>query len=116
MPPGPGPLLPIIDEIMATANSALHSGIAPLVLGSLVSFAFVFAHPFMDGNGRLSRFLFHRVVCASGMLPNGMVLPVSVAMKRNENRYLAALQSFSKPAREARSVTWIAGNDFDLEF
>ena len=37
-------------------------------------------------------------------------------MKRNENRYLAALQSFSKPAREAWSVTWIDGNDFDLEF
>ena len=116
LPPGPGPLLPIMEEIMAMANSAIQSGIDPLVLGSLVSFAFVFAHPFMDGNGRLSRFLFHRVVCASGMLPSGMVLPVSVAMKRNENRYLAALQSFSKPTREAWSVTWIDGNDFDLEF
>lgn len=116
LPPKPGLLPSIMDEIMAMANNAHQSGIDPLVLGSLVSFAFVFAHPFMDGNGRLSRFLFHRVVCASGMLPSGMVLPVSVAMKRNENRYLAALQSFSRPAREAWNVTWIDGNNFDLEF
>jgi len=59
-------------------------GIDPLVRGTLVSFGFVFAHPFMDGNGRLSRFLFHKVVCGHGQLPNGLVLPVSVAMKRHE--------------------------------
>ena len=50
------------------------------------------------------------------MLPNGMVLPVSVAMKRHENRYLTALQSFSSPARETWDVMWIDGNDFDLVF
>ena len=116
LPPDPGALPSLMDEIMAMANSAPASGIDPLVLGSLVSFCFVFAHPFMDGNGRLSRFLFHQVVCASGMLPNGMVLPVSVAMKRHENRYLTALQSFSSPARETWDVMWIDGNDFDLVF
>jgi len=42
---------------------------------------FVFAHPLMDGDGRLSRFLFHKVVCGHGVLPNGPVLPVSMAMK-----------------------------------
>jgi hypothetical protein len=116
VPPEPSHLPALMDEIMALANNASTSGVDPIVLGALVSFAFVFAHPFMDGNGRLSRFLFHRVVGASGALPNGVVLPVSVAMKRNEARYLAALQSFSKPAREAWDVLWIDGDNFDLKF
>lgn len=116
VPPPPADLVPLMDNIMAMANSARHSGVPPLVMGSLVSFAFVFAHPFMDGNGRLSRFLFHRVVCSSGELKNGLVLPISIAMKRHEDQYLAALQDFSRPARQAWDIQWIDGDTFDLRF
>lgn len=104
LPPPPDVMLPIMNQIMDMANRT-DSGIDPLVLGTLVSFGFVFAHPFMDGNGRLSRFLFHKVVCGHGQLPSGLVLPVSVAMKRHEARYLRALQSFSRPARALWQVT-----------
>lgn len=104
VPPPPDVMVSLMDQVMAMANRT-DSGIDPLVLGALVSFGFVFAHPFMDGNGRLSRFLFHRVVCGQGLLPNGLVLPVSVAMKRHEERYLQVLQTFSKPARALWQVT-----------
>ena len=83
---------------------------------SVVSFGFVFLHPFMDGNGRLSRFLFHKALCASGRLPKGQLLPVSVAMKRHEAEYLAALQSYSCPARERVQVTWIDEGEYHFEF
>ena len=56
----------LMDQVMAMANRT-DSGVDPLVLGALVSFGLVFAHPFMDGNGRLSRFLFHKVVCGHGL-------------------------------------------------
>jgi hypothetical protein len=62
----------------------------------------------MDGNGRLSRFLFHKVACSDPRLAHGLVLPVSIAMKRHEDRYLAALQTFSKPARERWDVTFVS--------
>jgi Fic family protein len=68
----------------------------------------------MDGNGRLSRFLFHHALCRSGQWGNGLLLPVSVAMKRNESAYLAALQSYSKPARQAWDVTWLGDDDFEF--
>ena len=116
VPPPPDLLLPIMDDIMALANRPIDPDTDPLVMGALLSFAFVFAHPFMDGNGRLSRFLFHRIVCASGRLNSGLVLPISVAMKRHENRYLQALQSFSKPMRDCWDVTWIDGDQFALDF
>jgi hypothetical protein len=115
LPPPPELMLPLMDHIMGLANQT-DAGIDPLVLGSLVSFWFVFAHPFMDGNGRLSRFLFHKVACAHGLLPNGMVLPISVAMKRHEDHYLRVLQAFSKPARALWQVTAIDDFRIDAEF
>lgn len=42
-------MVSLMDQIMDLANST-NTGIDPLVLGSLVSFGFVFAHPFMDGD------------------------------------------------------------------
>ena len=87
-----------------------------LVISALTSFAFVFVHPFMDGNGRLSRFLFHKAVCQSEVLQQGLVLPISVAMKRNEGPYLQALKSFSAPARRLWEVTLIDDGHFDLRF
>lgn len=116
VPPRPQDLPQIMASIMHMANTANESKVNPLVMGTLVSFAFVFAHPFTDGNGRLSRFLFHRVVCSSGQLKHGLVLPVSVAMERHEGRYLEALKDFSGPAREAWEVTWIDGDQFDFKF
>jgi hypothetical protein len=115
VPPAPDLMLAIMAEIMVFANNT-DAGIDPLVRGALASFGFVFAHPFMDGNGRLSRFLFHKVVCASGLLPNGLVLPISVAMKRNEDQYLQVLQSFSKPARALWQVTAIDDVRMDTHF
>jgi Fic family protein len=34
----------------------------PLILASLISSFFVFIHPFMDGNGRTSRYIFHYIL------------------------------------------------------
>lgn len=115
VPPPPAVMMSLMEEVMAMANRT-HSGIDPLVLGALVSFGFVFAHPFMDGNGRLSRFLLHKVVCGQGVLPNGLVLPVSVAMKRHEERYLEVLQTFSRPARALWQVRAIDDVRVDAEF
>lgn len=115
VPPPPEWVPGLMDDLLAFANEA-PSQMDPLVCAAVVSFAFVFVHPFMDGNGRLSRFLFHHALCRSGQWGNGLLLPVSVAMKRNEGQYLAALQSYSKPARQTWDVTWLGDDDFDFKF
>ena len=114
-PPPENHIVSIMDGVMALANND-DPFIDPLVRGALASFGFVFAHPFMDGNGRLSRFLFHKVVCSSGRLPDGMVLPISIAMKRNEDQYLASLESFSKPARAQWKLLFVDDQRVDAEF
>jgi hypothetical protein len=115
LPPPPEHIDTVMNAIMALCNDR-DSQVDALVRGSLVSFAFVFAHPFMDGNGRLSRFLFHKIACSDARLTNGLVLPVSIAMKRHEARYLGALQSFSKPARELWDVTFVSDETIYQEF
>jgi len=113
VPPPPEWVPGLMDDLLTFANEAPKQ-IDPLVCAAIVSFAFVFVHPFMDGNGRLSRFLFHHALCRSGRWANGLLLPVSMAMKRNEGQYLAALQNFSKPARQAWDVTWLGDDDFEF--
>ena len=115
VPPPPDLVPELMDELMAFANDAPRQT-DPVVAASIASFGFVFIHPFMDGNGRLSRFLFHQALCRSGRLEKGLLLPVSVALKRNEPEYLAVLRRYSRAARERWSVRWIDEGRYDFSF
>ena len=115
VPPPPMLLHELIPEWMAFANEAPRK-LDPVIAASVTSFGFVYLHPFMDGNWRISRFMFHQALCASGELDMGELLPVSAAMNRHEQDYLAVLQTFSKPARETVAVTWIDEGQFIFQF
>jgi Fic family protein len=115
VPPPPALLHELMPEWLAFANAAPRQ-IDPIIAASVASFGFVFLHPFMDGNGRISRFVFHQALCASGKLASGHLLPVSAAMKRHEQDYLAVLQAYSKPARATVHVTWIDEGQYAFDF
>ena len=78
---------------MAVESMSLH----PVIQAALVSFAFVFIHPFEDGNGRLHRFLIHDLLHRRQLVPQGLLLPVSATMSKNLHDYNKALESFSWP-------------------
>ncbi len=59
----------------------------------------MFFHPFLDGNGRLHRYLIHEQLSAAGFTPKGLILPVSAVILANLDRYRATLEAFSKPLR-----------------
>jgi hypothetical protein len=69
----------------------------PLVKAAAGGFGFVYLHPFMDGNGRLHRFLIHHALARAHARKNGVVVPVSAVMLKNIPDYLAVLSGFSKP-------------------
>ena len=48
-------------------------------------------------------------------MAKGFLLPVSVAIKRHESDYLAALESFSKPVRALWRVWAIGDHEFDCQ-
>ncbi len=118
VPPPPEAMDALMDGLMRMANS--RDSTPPLIKAALVSFGFVFIHPFMDGNGRVSRLLAHHSLNYNEALPtindNPAILPLSVAMKKNEKGYLAALEVFSRPVRELWDVTHLDGNEFAFDF
>jgi len=114
IPPKPNDAARMMDHLLALLNSQLED-IDPIMLGAVVSFGFVFIHPFMDGNGRLSRFLMHYALCQSGLLKKGLMLPISVAMKRSQQDYLAALQGFSRPTRALWRVNMLDAETYECE-
>jgi Fic/DOC family len=69
----------------------------PVISATALAFGFVFIHPFMDGNGRLHRFLIHDSLSASGFTPKGIVLPVSAVILANLAEYIETLEHFSRP-------------------
>ena len=115
VPPAPELGRELMEHLIQLANQP-PADLDPLLLASVVSFGFVFIHPFMDGNGRLSRFVFHQVLCQRGALKQGLLLPVSVVLRQNEAEYLETLQVFSEPARNFWDVTFIDEDRFAFEF
>jgi hypothetical protein len=115
IPPPPALVPVLMDELMHFANASAGK-VDAIVAAAVISFGFVYIHPFMDGNGRLSRFLFHQALCQSDQLANGLVLPVSVAMKKHESEYLSVLQEYSRPARERWQVTWHDSDNYEFAF
>jgi hypothetical protein len=115
LPPPPGLARELMSELAGLAATAPKM-VDPIVAAAVIAFGFVFIHPFMDGNGRLSRFLFHHALCQSGQLEKGLLLPVSVAMKRHEADYLTTLQQYSRQVRERWGVRWIDEGQYDFTF
>jgi len=72
----------------------------PEVRAALLSFGFVFIHPFEDGNGRLHRFLIHDILVHDGVVAPGLIIPVSAHMLNNIRDYDQILERYSRPLME----------------
>lgn len=66
------------------------------VRAAVVSFGFVYVHPFSDGNGRLHRLLLHESLALDGYTDPGIVLPFSAAMLRDSAAYDRVLETVSQ--------------------
>ena len=83
---------------------ARRGGMDPVIAAAIISFGFVYVHPYEDSNGRLHRWLIHHVLSAGGFGPPGIVFPVSAAMERDLDAYRRVLESYSRPLMEC--VDW----------
>lgn len=87
----------------------------PVVAAAILAFAFVFVHPFEDGNGRLHRFLIHHVLSRRGFSPRDMIFPVSAAILRDRPGYDAVLATFSDPLMECVEWQWTAEREVTVQ-
>jgi hypothetical protein len=87
----------LVDGIAHYDSLVLDLGLDPVVAAAAIAFGFVYVHPFVDGNGRLHRWLIHHVLAQAGFNPPGLVFPVSAAILRQIDKYRRVLQSYSRP-------------------
>ena len=95
------------DAVVAADIAAMNGGagrgevlrdamtIDPVVHAALVGFAFVYIHPFADGNGRTHRYLVQQIFARRSFAPPTFIVPVSPAILRDRDGYLATLGGWS---------------------
>ena len=128
IPPGPEDVPGLMAGLLSLAetsrnwftdngNGAVESQFDPVIVATVIAFGFVFIHPFMDGNGRIHRYLIHEVLTNAGFTPRGIILPISAVILANLDDYVAILENFSRPLRARTSYnpdtpdTPATGND-----
>ena len=95
--PKPEDVANLMQSLSSAGQRMLSDGIDPVVAAALMSFGFVFVHPFEDGNGRIHRFLIHSVLSKTGFSQEGVIFPVSASIVRDRGAYDSVLEKFSKP-------------------
>jgi len=102
--PRPQDVPSLMNAWFTLMERVINDAVDPVVAAAVTSFAFVFAHPFADGNGRIHRFLMHHVLAKRGYSPSGVIFPISAAILRDRRSYDHVLETFSKPLSE--SIDW----------
>ena len=102
--PRPSDVPVLMHGWMALTERMLQAPLDPVIAAAVSAFAFVFIHPFEDGNGRMHRFLIHYALQQRNFTPPGVIFPVSAAILRRRHLYDAVLEAFSKPALAA--IDW----------
>jgi hypothetical protein len=99
--PKPEDLPTLMTNFLACESRLIASDVYPVVIAAILSFGFVFLHPFEDGNGRIHRFIIHYILSKTKFTPDTIIFPVSAVMLKNIRQYDAVLERFSKPLLQA---------------
>lgn len=92
----PDDLSGLMQGLVEYARQAAVTPMDSVLVAAVLSFGFVYIHPFEDGNGRLHRWLIHHVLALAGYNPPGLVFPVSVPMLRRIAEYNEVLSDYSR--------------------
>jgi Fic/DOC family protein len=104
----------LLDGLIATDEKLEQDEKFDAVLAAaIVAFGFVFIHPFVDGNGRIHRYLFHHVLLRKNYVPKGLIFPVSAIILARLNEYRGVLEHFSHARLEF--IEWKPTADNNVE-
>ena len=88
-----------LEQLMAgwlqTQKVLTESRMDPILVAAKIAFGFVFIHPYVDGNGRLHRYIIHHVLSQTGYTEQGIIFPVSASMLTHMKDYAKSLESYS---------------------
>lgn len=58
----------LINGLLETNNLLTERQFHPVLSAAMISFGFVFIHPFVDGNGRIHRYLIHHLLAQESLV------------------------------------------------
>ena len=90
-----------LEQLMAgwlqSQKVLTESRMDPVLVAAKIAFGFVFIHPFVDGNGRLHRYIIHHVLSQTGYTEQGIIFPISASILTHIKDYAKSLESYSHP-------------------
>jgi hypothetical protein len=92
----------VVPDLMETLFSLLEAEPSAAVRAVLGHFIFVFIHPYMDGNGRIGRFLMNAMLASGGY-------PWTIVRLSERRRYMHALEKASVDADIRDFAAFLAG-------
>ncbi|MFZ4544372.1 MAG: Fic family protein [Saprospiraceae bacterium] len=90
----------LMNGLLDTSVLLDKNNFDPVLAAALISFGFIFVHPFVDGNGRIHRYLIHHLLAKMNYTPQGIIFPVSAAILEQIADYRKVLESYSQPLLE----------------
>ena len=87
----------LMSRLLEASKHMESTGFHPLLTATVIAFGFVFIHPFVDGNGRIHRYIIHHLLSAMKYSPQGIIFPVSAAILERIEDYRKVLESYSHP-------------------
>ena len=108
----PDDLRSLIDGMVAFDQGPAQA-LDPVIAATALAFGFVYVHPFVDGNGRIHRYLIHHVLAQRGFNPSGIVFPISAAILERLDDYRAVLEGYSR--RLLPVIDWRPTADGNVE-
>lgn len=103
----------LMNGLAATEEKTL--GTPEIARAAIIAFGFIFIHPFLDGNGRIHRFLIHDMLTRDGLAEVGLIIPVSAHMLQNLAEYDKVLECYSKPLMERVRFTILTSGDLKID-
>jgi Fic family protein len=102
----------LVDGWIEASRILIGKDFNAVLAATSIAFGFVFIHPFVDGNGRLHRYLIHHVLAKKRFSDQGVVFPVSSAILDRIEEYGSVLQAYSKPLLEY--IQWEETRDHNV--
>ena len=103
----------LLDGLVKTDSKLEKSEFSPVLTAAMIAFGFVFIHPFVDGNGRIHRYLIHHILAKMKFTPRGIIFPVSAAILERIDDYRKVLESYSNPLLDF--IEWRTTQDHNVE-